>query len=98
MDWQTSKINRLINAKKSIISLLDELKQATITHVVVRGLVQNAELVDSGIDYISQVPAHWKVLLNHQIYKEKSRKFAGEETVLSLSQKDGLLPYENMKE
>lgn len=54
--------------------------------------------MDRGIDYIGQVPAHWKVLLNHQIYKEKSRKFAGEETALSLSQKDGLLPYENMKE
>lgn len=98
LEWQTSKINRLINAKKRIIFLLEEQKQATITHVVTRGLVRNAELLDSGIDYIGQVPAHWKVLLNHRIYKEKSRKFAGEETVLSLSQKDGLLPYENMKE
>lgn len=98
LDWQTSKINQLINAKKRIIFLLEEQKQAAITHVVTRGLVRNAELLDSGIDYIGQVPAHWKVLLNHRIYKEKSRKFAGEETVLSLSQKDGLLPYENMKE
>ena len=98
LEWQTSKINRLINAKKRIIFLLEEQKQATITHVVTRGLVRNAELLDSGIDYIGQVPAHWKVLLNHRIYKEKSRKFVGEETVLSLSQKDGLLPYENLKE
>lgn len=98
LEWQTSKINRLINAKKRIIFLLEEQKQAAITHVVTRGLVRNAELLDSGIDYIGQVPAHWKVLLNHRIYKEKSRKFDGEETVLSLSQKDGLLPYENMKE
>ena len=98
LNWQTSKINRLINAKKSIISLLEEQKQATITHVVTRGLVRNVELIDSGIDYIGCVPSHWKVLLNHRIYKEKSRKFNGEETVLSLSQKDGLLPYENMKE
>ena len=98
LDWQTSKINRLINAKKRSISLLEEQKQAAITHVVTRGLGRNVELVDSGIDYIGQVPSHWKVLLNHRIYKEKSRKFDGEETVLSLSQKDGLLPYKNMKE
>ena len=98
LDWQTSKVNRLINAKKRIISLLEEQQQATIAYVVIRGLDQNAELMDSGIDYIGKVPAHWKVLLNHRIYKEKSRKFGEEETVLSLSQKDGLLPYENMKE
>lgn len=98
LDWQTSKVNRLINAKKRIISLLEEQQQATIAYVVTRGLDQNAELMDSGIDYIGKVPAHWKVLLNHRIYKEKSRKFGEEETVLSLSQKDGLLPYENMKE
>lgn len=98
LDWQTSRINRLINAKKHIISLLEEQKQAAIAYVVTRGLDQDVELMDSGIDYIGKVPAHWKVLLNHRIYKEKSRKFDGEETVLSLSQKDGLLPYENMKE
>ncbi|RGE65337.1 restriction endonuclease subunit S [Anaerotruncus colihominis] len=98
LDWQTSKVNRLINAKKRIISLLEEQQQATIAYVVTRGLDQNAELMDSRIDYIGKVPAHWKVLLNHRIYKEKSRKFGEEETVLSLSQKDGLLPYENMKE
>lgn len=98
LDWQTSKINQLINAKKRIIFLLEEQKQAAITHVVTRGLDRNAELMDSGIDYIGQAPSHWKVLLNHRIYKEKSRKFDGEETVLSLSQKDGLLPYEKMKE
>ena len=98
LDWQTSKINRLINAKKRIISLLEEQKQAAIAYVVTRGLDQDVELIDSGMDYIGKVPAHWKVLLNHRIYKEKSRKFVGEETVLSLSQKDGLLPYENLKE
>lgn len=98
LDWQTSKINRLINAKKRIISLLEEQEQAAIAYVVTRGLDRDAELLDSGINYIGKVPAHWKVLLNHRIYKEKSRKYAGEETVLSLSQKDGLLPYENMKE
>ena len=47
LDWQTSKVNRLINAKKRIISLLEEQQQATIAYVVTRGLDQNAELMDS---------------------------------------------------
>lgn len=98
LDWQTSKINKLINAKKQMISLLNEKKQAIITSIVTHGLEQDIERIDSGIDYIGQIPSHWKVLLNHRIYKEKSRKFVDDETVLSLSQKDGLLPYENMKE
>ena len=98
LDWQTSKINKLIKAKKQIMSRLNEKKQATITSTVTHGLEQDIERIDSGIDYIGQIPSHWKVLLNHRIYKEKSRKFVDDETVLSLSQKDGLLPYENMKE
>jgi len=98
LDWQTSRINKLINAKKKQIALLEEQKQVYITDVVTKGLNPSVQMKDSGIDYIGVVPAHWKVLLNHRIYKENSRKFEGDELVLSLSQKDGLLPYKDMKE
>lgn len=98
LEWQISRINKLINAKKKQIALLEEQKQVYITDVVTKGLNPSVKMKDSRIDYIGVVPAHWKVLLNHRIYKENSRKFEGDELVLSLSQKDGLLPYKDMKE
>lgn len=98
LDWKISEINRLINIKHKEIATLEELKQSRLLAIVTRGLDENVEMVDSEIEHIGLVPKHWKVLLNHRIYRENSRPFSGDETVLSLSQKDGLLPYVDMKE
>ena len=98
LDWKVSEINRLINIKHKEIATLEELKQSRLLAIVTRGLDENVEMVDSEIEHIGLVPKHWKVLLNHRIYRENSRPFSGDETVLSLSQKDGLLPYVDMKE
>ena len=98
LDWKISAINKLVNAKKKQIVLLEEQKQVLIQRIVTQGLDDSVELKESGINYIGAIPIHWLVLLNHRIYKEQSRKFDGDELVLSLSQKDGLLPYVDMKE
>jgi len=97
LDWQVSKINKLIAAMKREIELLKELSLSDIEHVVTRG-IDSTEFCDSGIDYIGMVPKHWKVVQNRRIFREQSRKFSGFETVLSLSQKDGLIPYAEMTE
>ena len=98
LNWKVSSINWLINIKKAEIKQLEELKLSQLFAIVTQGLNEKVELIDSGIEHIGLVPSHWKVLLNHRIYKENCRSFSGDETVLSLSQKDGLLPYVEMKE
>ncbi len=98
LDWKVSGINRLINIKKKEIKQLEDLKLSRLFTVATRGLNENVKLIDSGIEHIGLVPSHWKILLNHRIYKENCRSYSGAETVLSLSQKDGLLPYVEMKE
>ena len=98
LDWKVSSINRLINIKRAEIKRLEELKLSRLFTIVTQGLNEKVELIDSGIEHIGLIPSHWKVLLNHRIYKENCRSFSGDETVLSLSQKDGLLPYVEMKE
>lgn len=98
LDWKVSEINRLINIKKKEIKQLEDLKLSRLFAVATRGLNENVKLIDSGIEHIGLVPSHWKILLNHRIYKENCRSYSGDETVLSLSQKDGLLPYVEMKE
>ena len=61
LDSMTVKINKLIRAKKKQIALLQEQKQAIINQAVTKGLNPNAELKDSGIDWLGQIPAHWEV-------------------------------------
>ena len=59
LDWQNSRLNKLINAKKKEIALLEEQKQALISQAVTKGLDPNVPLKDSGIDWIGQIPEHW---------------------------------------
>lgn len=62
LDSMTAKINKLIRAKKKQIALLQEQKQAIINQAVTKGLNPNAEMKDSGIDWLGQIPAHWGVM------------------------------------
>lgn len=47
----------------------------------------------SGVDWVAQVPTHWRTLTNHRIFRETTRPYAGTpEVQLSLSQRQGLVP------
>jgi len=62
LDSMTAKINKLIRAKKKQIALLQEQRQAIINQAVTRGLDPNAEMKDSGIDWLGKIPKEWSVL------------------------------------
>ncbi len=98
LDWQVSKINRLIAAKKKQIELLKEQCNTRIDQIVRNGMNSNACMNESGIEYIGKVPSHWIVLQNRRLFNSMNRPFKGMPTVLSLSQKDGLIPYAEMTE
>lgn len=53
--------SRLIRNKRRLIGLLNEQKQAIINRAVTRGLNPDAPMKPTGIDWMSQVPAHWDV-------------------------------------
>ncbi|MCA1997902.1 MAG: restriction endonuclease subunit S [Armatimonadetes bacterium] len=55
------KVNRFIRAKRRLIEVLTEQKQAIITHAVTRGLNPHAPIKPSGIDWLGDVPKHWEV-------------------------------------
>ena len=69
LDSMTAKINKLIRAKKKQIALLQEQKQAIINQAVTKGLNLNAEMKDSGIDWLGQIPAHWVLNKVGHFYK-----------------------------
>lgn len=45
------------------LELIDELKQSEISRVVTRGLDPTAPLRPSGIDWIGEIPEHWRICL-----------------------------------
>lgn len=98
LDWQVSKINRLIAAKRKRIELVKEHFSVRIANIVCNGLKPNTPMRETGIDYIGAIPSHWTVLQNKRLFKSMNRTFQGIPTVLSLSQKDGLIPYSEMAE
>ncbi len=55
------KVNRFIRAKRRLIEVLTEQKQAIITHAVTKGLNPRAPLKPSGIEWLGDVPEHWEV-------------------------------------
>ena len=61
LDRETAKIDALIAAQERLISLLDEKRQATVTHAVTKGLDPDAPMKESGIEWIGDMPAKWRV-------------------------------------
>lgn len=55
------RIGRYIRAKKKLIALLNEQKQAIIDRVVTRGLDPTVRLKPSGVEWLGDVPEHWVV-------------------------------------
>ncbi len=61
LDKETTKIDTLIDKQEQLIALLQEKRQAIISHAVTRGLNPNAKMKDSGIEWLEEVPEHWEV-------------------------------------
>lgn len=60
LDKQTSKIDAIIAKNKVLIDLLEEKRTALINQVVTKGLNPDVPMKDSGIEWIGEIPSHWK--------------------------------------
>lgn len=60
LDQKTSEIDSLIADKEKLIALLQEQRQAIISEAVTKGLDKNVKMKDSGIEWIGEVPEHWR--------------------------------------
>jgi len=58
---ETSRIDTLISEKERLISLLQEYRQALISHAVTKGLDPNVKMKDSGVEWLGEIPEGWEV-------------------------------------
>lgn len=61
LDASTSKIDKAIAMQQKMIDLLNERKQIIIQNAVTKGLDENVEMKDSGVEWIGMIPKQWEV-------------------------------------
>lgn len=63
---ETTKIDTLITKQEKLIELLQEKRQAAISHAVTKGLDPNVPMNPSGVEWLGDVPEHRKrISLRH---------------------------------
>jgi type I restriction enzyme S subunit len=71
LDSKTAQIDQAVAIKEKQIDLLKERKQILIQNAVIRGLDSNVPVRDSGVEWIGEIPKHWKILANRALFKER---------------------------
>ena len=61
LDRETAKIDALVEKQEHLITLLEEKRQAIISHTVTKGLNPNTKMKESGIEWLGEVPEHWEI-------------------------------------
>ena len=67
LDEKTELIDQIVSKKKKFIELLKEKRLALINKAVTKGLDENVKMVDSGINWIGEIPKGWSVFKLKQI-------------------------------
>lgn len=58
---KTTEINNLISKKQKLIDCLKEERMAIINQAVTKGINPNAEMKESGIEWLGDIPKHWEI-------------------------------------
>lgn len=90
LDEKCAKLDEAVRIKEEQIRLLHERRQILIQQAVTRGLNPDAPMKDSGIDWIGQIPEHWKVQRNFTLFREVKNAGNADLPVLSVSIHSGV--------
>ena len=93
LDTQCAKIDEIIAQAKNSIEDYRQWKASIIYEAITKGLDQNIELKDSGIEWIGEIPADWAIIRVKNLLTEiNDRSGSGLEQPLSMSQSLGVVP------
>lgn len=72
LDTATSEIDKAIAMQQKMIDLLNERKQIIIQNAVTKGLDENVEMKESGVEWIGKIPKHWGLVKIKHLAKLQS--------------------------
>lgn len=94
-DYLDTKCARIDLIKKNVeaeIEALKQYKQSVITEAVTKGLDKNVEMKNSRIQWIGEIPKHWKTDKFKYHLKRSEPRNPGNQVVLSLYRDYGIIP------
>ena len=93
LDHADRRIRRYVAAKRKLMALLEEEKQAVVNQAVTRGLDSNVRVKPSDVEWLGDVPEHWEVRRAKFLYREADeRSTTGTEELMSVSHITGVTP------
>jgi len=99
LDQKTAEIDAAIAKKKRVIELFCEQKDGLISRAVLRGLSQQVERRKSSVKWLEDIPNGWEELPCRYLFREVTRRDRdGSEQKLSVTQRNGLVPTDQMAE
>lgn len=93
LDSATSEIDKAIAMQQKMIDLLNERKQIIIQNAVTKGLDENVEMKESGVEWIGKIPKHWEVRRGKFLFRVVNEySTTGQEELLTVSDRTGITP------
>lgn len=74
LDHELGKIDALIDKQQLLLDKLAEQRSAVITQAVTKGLNPNAEMKDSGVAWLGDVPIHWEMTPIRYLFEFKNNQ------------------------
>jgi type I restriction enzyme, S subunit len=90
LDWAIGRLTRAIRAKRKMVSLLNEQKQAIIHRAITRGLDPSVPLKPSGILWLGDIPAHWGIVRNMALFAHRVAAGKAGLPILQVSLRSGI--------
>ena len=98
LDYVGRRIRRYVSAKRKLIALLEEEKQAIVNRAVTRGLDPNVRLKPSGVEWLGNVPAHWEMRRGKRLFSPRRELARPDDIQLSATQAYGVIPQDEYEE
>lgn len=83
LDRHCAEIDDVIVDIQAQIDLLEQYKRSVITETVTKGLNPNAEMTDSGIQWIGPMPAHWNCIRGKYILRYMQKPVKEDDGVIT---------------
>lgn len=83
LDTKCAEIDALTADIQTQIDTLEQYKRSVITETVTKGLNPNAEMKDSGIQWIGNMPAHWDVIRGKYILRYMQKPVREDDGVIT---------------
>ena len=98
LDHADRRIRRYVSAKRKLIALLEEEKQAIINRAVTRGLDPNVRLKPSGVEWLGDVPEPWEMSRGKRLFSPRRELARPDDIQLSATQAYGVIPQDEYEE